>query len=152
MDSAATRNVALLSIYPEFADQIFAGSKTIELRRIQLPDELEHVVVYATSPVMKIVGYFDVAEIVRDTPANIWKQYRAVAGIDRKRFFSYYESRNMAVGIKIGRIHPLPIPRKLSFLAKKLTPPQSIQYLPQSYVAKLQACIAQKRASPLIGA
>ena len=145
MDSASTRNVALLSIHPEFADQIFDGSKTIELRRIQLPDELEHVIVYSTSPIMKIVGYFDVAEIVRDTPTKIWNQYQAVSGIDRKRFFDYYDSRPMAVGIRIARVHSLPTPRKLSFLGRNLTPPQSIQYLPYSRITKLQTCIEQKQ-------
>ena len=63
MDSSATRNVVLLSIHPEFADRIFDGSKTIELRRISLPPELKHVVVYSTAPVMKIVGYFDVDDL-----------------------------------------------------------------------------------------
>ena len=145
MDSASTRNVAILSIHPEFADQIFDGSKTIELRRIQLPDELEQVIVYSTSPIMKIIGYFDVAEIVRDTPTKIWNQYRAVSGIDRKRFFDYYDSRNVAVGIKIARIHSLPKPKELSFLGRDLRPPQSIQYLPYSCITKLQASINQKQ-------
>ena len=144
MDSATARSVALLSIYPEFAEKIFNGSKTIELRRISLPDDLEHVIVYSTSPVMKIVGYFDVAEIVRDTPSKIWKQYGSVAGIDKKRFFSYYESRESAVGIRIRSTHPLPDPKKLSFLSRDLKPPQSIQYLPHSYIAKLQTCIAKE--------
>ena len=87
MDSSTTRNVALLSIHPEFVERIVDGSKTIELRRISLPAELRHVVVYATAPVMKIVGYFDVEEIVQDSPANVWRDYCGVAGIDKKRFF-----------------------------------------------------------------
>ena len=139
MDSPATRRIALLSIYPEFVERIFDGSKTIELRRIPLPDELAHVIVYATSPVMRIVGYFDVAKVVHDTPAKIWNQYREVLGIDRKRYFKYYESRDIATGILVQKTHQLPTPRKLSFLSKSLTPPQSIQYLPESALGRLQS-------------
>ena len=63
MDSPTARNVALLSIHPEFVERIFDGTKTIELRRISLPSELKHVVVYSTAPIMKIAGFFDVEEI-----------------------------------------------------------------------------------------
>lgn len=143
MDSSTARNVALLSIHPEFADQIFDGSKTIELRRINLPADLKHVVVYVTSPVMKVVGFFDVEDIVRDTPLKIWDMYGAAAGIDEQRYFQYFESRETAVGIRIQQTHPLPKPRKLSCLSRKLTPPQSIQYLPWSAIDKLRRLIAE---------
>ena len=43
---------ALLSIKPEFADMIFAGTKRYEFRRaIFKRNDLEGVLVYASSPV-----------------------------------------------------------------------------------------------------
>ena len=147
MDSTTNRNVALLSIHPEFANKIFDGSKSIELRRIKLRDEVQHVIVYVTSPIMKVVGYFDIEEIVEETPEFIWRTYGAVAGIDRERFFQYYDQRDLAVGIKIRRTHLLPRPKKLSFLSPKLTPPQSIQYLPFSTILKLRSANPEKRAA-----
>lgn len=149
MDSTTTRNVALLSIHPEFVDRIFDGSKTIELRRINLPLELKHVVVYATSPVMRVVGFFDVQDIVRDTPLNIWDTYGDTSGIDEERYFQYFESRETAIGIRIKKVHPLPKPRKLSCLSRNLTPPQSIQYLPWSALVKLRRIIADEPAQIL---
>ena len=147
MDSTTNRNVALLSIHPEFVEKIFDGSKTIELRRTKLRD-VQHVVVYATSPVMKIVGHFDVEEIVEDTPNNLWRDYRATTGIDKKRFFQYYENRKLAVGIKIKQTHLLATPRKITFLSPDLTPPQSVRYLPFSAILKLRSCARpRKRAA-----
>ena len=50
----------LLSIKPEFADKIFNGTKKYEYRRsIFKKKEVKTVVVYASSPIQKIIGEFE---------------------------------------------------------------------------------------------
>lgn len=49
---------AVFSIKPYFADAILDGSKTVELRKVAPKKPIERVWIYATAPVMRIVGHF----------------------------------------------------------------------------------------------
>jgi predicted transcriptional regulator len=49
---------AVFSIKPYFADAILDGSKTVELRKVAPKRPVERVWIYATAPVMRIVGHF----------------------------------------------------------------------------------------------
>jgi predicted transcriptional regulator len=55
----------ILSIKPQFARKIFEGSKLFEFRRsiFKNPD-VNKVVVYASAPISKIVGEFEIEEIL----------------------------------------------------------------------------------------
>ena len=55
----------LLSIKPEYVDAIFAGSKHYEFRRrIFANRDIERIIVYASSPVQRVVGEFEIDEII----------------------------------------------------------------------------------------
>ena len=49
---------AVFSIKPYFADAILDGSKTIELRKVAPKKPVERAWIYATAPVMRIIGHF----------------------------------------------------------------------------------------------
>jgi predicted transcriptional regulator len=65
----------LLSIKPEFAEMIFSGSKRYEFRRsiFRNPD-VKTIVVYASSPVQKVIGEFEIETIINAELENLWKQ------------------------------------------------------------------------------
>ena len=49
----------VLSIKPEFANKIFDGSKKFEFRKVIFKNEkIKTVIVYASSPVQKVIGGF----------------------------------------------------------------------------------------------
>ena len=49
-------------------------------------------------PVKKIVGYFEVDEIIHKSPEELWNSYSEVSGISKKDFFEYFKDREIAVG------------------------------------------------------
>ena len=84
----------LLSIKPEFALRIFDGSKKYEYRRIIFKRrEVETVVVYASDPIRRIIGEFDISEILHEELEQLWAQTCNHAGITKTRFMEYFENR-----------------------------------------------------------
>ena len=119
----------LLSIKPEYASRIFDGSKRYEYRRVAFSRAgVTTAVVYVTVPVGRVVGEFEVGEILSGNPAAIWRKTKEHAGISRKRFFDYFGEADVGYAIEIKDpllYHtPLSVRRDL-----KVFPPQSFLYL-----------------------
>ena len=76
----------LLSIKPEFAFKIFDGEKKYEFRKVVFKNpKVKTVVVYASSPVQKVIGEFEIEDILSSNPNEIWKKTKKYSGItDRK--------------------------------------------------------------------
>ncbi|NWD78912.1 ASCH domain-containing protein [Pseudomonas reactans] len=120
----------LLSIKPEYASKILSGEKRFEFRKVGFSNPAVHtVVIYATKPVGKIVGEFEVTNIYQDSPSKIWEQTKAFAGVNKKFFDSYYEGRTRAVAIAVGRVVAYDIPFDLKELDGPKSPPQSFCYI-----------------------
>ena len=123
----------LLSIKPKYADLIFAGIKTIELRRVCPkvgPGDL--VLVYVSSPRMALVGGFEVAGIVSEEPLAAWKEWQIQACVDKEAFLRYFEGTIKAYGIQIGRIWQFETATELKTLRRRkggFHPPQSYRYV-----------------------
>lgn len=124
--------VLFISVKPEFVEKIFNGSKTIELRKSAPNVKKDDVVIiYSTSPVMAVIGTCRVKEIITLKPTKLWNDYSNKFGIDRKRYFEYYEGKEIAVGIvlkdvkKISKEIPL---SKLRAKFRNFHPPQTFRY------------------------
>jgi len=94
----------LLSIKPEFAEKIFAGTKKYEYRRsiFKNPD-VKTVVVYASSPVQKVIGEFELDSIIFTDIENLWKLTEQSSDTSRSFFFQYYKGKYKGYAIKIGK-------------------------------------------------
>lgn len=131
-------SVALVSIRPPFAAAILDGSKKVEFRRTRMSDELSLVVIYATSPIQRILGTFEVDGAVVLEPRIAWTLYGHMGAIDRTSFDSYYEGAETGYVIRIRNPRPLENgPMALSSLAPNLRPPQSFRYLPKAMLNRL---------------
>lgn len=65
----------LLSIKPEFADKIFEGTKRFEFRRAIFKNtNVKKVVVYASSPVQKVIGEFEIDFIFKNRLEELWSE------------------------------------------------------------------------------
>src|SRR5690349_8510419 len=102
------RTHALLSIKPVYADAIFGGRKRFEFRRAIFRREVRVVVVYATSPVSRVLGEFDVNEVISDEVGALWKRTQSKAGIDCAGFFRYFAGRDVGHAISIGNVRRYP--------------------------------------------
>ena len=121
-----------ISVKPEFVEKIFNGSKTIELRKSAPNIKNEDVIIiYSTSPVMAVIGTCRVKEIISLKPAKLWNDYSNKFGIDRKRYFEYYEGKEIAVGIVLKDVKKISKEIPLSKLRAKFAnfhPPQTFRY------------------------
>lgn len=137
MAPPTTGRVALFSIKPQYAEAILGGIKEVEFRRTRLAPDVSHVVIYATAPVKKIVGMFEVAGVDCARPRSLWRTYRRVGGIDAADFNDYFTGIDFAYAIKVRAARRLTVPLDLSKISPTLRPPQSYQYLPTQMVATL---------------
>jgi predicted transcriptional regulator len=121
---------AILSIKPDFAEAIFRGEKQFEFRRKVFKTETPtKVFVYASAPISKVIGHFEVAGIISKRPANLWRDTKHAAGISRAYFFEYFTGCDEGHALKVQK--PVRYRRPLS-LHKAFgieRPPQSFCYV-----------------------
>lgn len=92
---------AILSIKPEFVDEIVAGTKRFEYRKSIFKQPVEKVYIYASSPVGRIVGEFTSGEILQDSPDRIWRRTSRYSGISKSFFDGYFKGRAEGYAIEI---------------------------------------------------
>ena len=119
----------LLSIKPEFADKIFDGTKKFEFRRtIFSKTHINTVIVYASSPVQRVIGEFEINQVLFDDIENLWLRTRDFAGIDENYFFKYFLDKNKGYAIEIKKVKKYKTPLQLQD-RYKIQPPQSFAYI-----------------------
>ncbi|MCC7571697.1 hypothetical protein KO465_10350 [Candidatus Micrarchaeota archaeon] len=119
----------LLSIKPEFAEMIFNGTKKYEFRRTIFKDKnVNIVVVYASSPIQRVIGEFEIDTILNDNLQELWNRTKYYSGISEDYFFEYFNNREHGYAIKIKktRMYKQKLSLKDDF---NMTPPQSFRYM-----------------------
>lgn len=119
----------LLSIKPEFAEQIFNGTKKYEFRRTLFKNrEVKTIVVYASSPVQQVIGEFDIEDILSDDISSLWDKTKEHSGISKSYFLKYFSNkeRGYAIRIKQTRRYHRGLSIRDDF---NVSPPQSFMYL-----------------------
>jgi predicted transcriptional regulator len=120
----------LLSIKPEFVEEIVLGRKKFEYRKsIFKRNDIPSVVVYATKPYGKVIGEFEIEKILFDKPNNIWNQTKKYSGITKSYFNSYFEGREKGFAIQIKEFKEYEMPLDLFEFDNTLkAAPQSFCY------------------------
>lgn len=117
----------LLSIKPEYVEKIFNGSKKYEIRKnIFKRKNIKKIIIYSSSPISKIVGEFEIEDIITDNLENIWDIIKNDSGVSIDFFYQYFEDKSKAYAIKIGKIKKYRKAKKLEEF--------NINYAPQSYI------------------
>lgn len=148
MVSTATGRVMLLPIHPQYAEAILAGTKTVEFRRRVVPDDVTDVVMYATAPMQRIVGAFEIARVVTATPAQAWHRFRNAGGIGQAAFDSYFAGAEQAFVIEIHNPRWFSSSFGLSDVDEDLRPPQSYQYLKDHQLRRTRQLAARGAGLP----
>ena len=97
----------LMSIKPQYADAIARGEKRIEFRKQPIAKTVKKIYVYSSYPKKRIIGYFDVEEVVCDTPSILWNKYSSTGSISKKSFFKYFNGKTSGFGILFEKFHSL---------------------------------------------
>lgn len=120
----------LLSIKPEYAESILLGDKKYEFRKsIFRNKDVKTVVIYATMPVGKVIGEFEIDGILALDPKELWKKTKRYAGISRDFFDSYFSERDCGFAIQVKNPKRYDIPMHLNELVPGAIPPQSFRYI-----------------------
>jgi predicted transcriptional regulator len=132
-----------LSIHPLFVDKIFAGEKTIELRR-RRPRSVagDWIAIYATTPERKLRGIARVTEVRVGGVREMWPEARLQAAVTQKEYESYFTDCERAVGIvladPVSFAEPVSLER-LRELWPNFQPPQGFRYLDDEQVKVIQS-------------
>lgn len=127
----------LMSIKPIYAEMIFNGKKTIELRR-KLPKNISKgslILVYASSPQKLLLGAFTVKKIISSPLVSLWKKVSKKSCIDLEDFNTYFNGCEIGYGICIDNYWSFPNPVSLGEIKtidERFNIPQSFRYLKES--------------------
>lgn len=119
----------ILSIKPKYANAIIDGSKLYEYRKV-LPKntDIDKVYIYASKPIMAIIGEFTIGSIISDTPQILWELTNKEGGTTRSQFFSYFNGKETAHAIKIKGVRRFPTPIDPKTIIKGFIAPQNFIY------------------------
>ncbi|OTQ72716.1 MULTISPECIES: ASCH domain-containing protein [unclassified Gilliamella] len=120
----------LLSIKPEFAEKILSGEKRFEFRKNMFKKKsVKTIVIYATMPIGKVVGEFDIDHVISDKPSLIWEKTKKYAGVSKRFYDEYFDERPLAFAIAVGKVTMYEEPKPLNYLGNNIVAPQSYRYL-----------------------
>ena len=116
---------ALFPIKKEYVKKIFDGSKAYEYRKSFCSLEVDTIVIYESRGKGLVVGEFEIADRLCDTPRNIWERTKGYAGISESDFFSYFDGRDKACAYVVGNVNV--------FLKPKTLQDYGINVVPQNF-------------------
>ena len=130
----------IISIRPNFAEAIFSGVKTIELRRRvpQLPIGTK-LWIYATKPTGAVLGYAMVDGVVSGSLDEIWAVSIERAGVSRAAFDAYFAGLEKGVALILSHVRqgqPVTI-AALKIIRPRFHPPQTTARISESEASLL---------------
>lgn len=139
----------LISIQPRYADSIFSGMKTIELRRTRPSvTKGDMLAIYVSAPAQELRGIARISGVAEATPAQLWSQMGHRSGVTYQEFIQYFAGTSHAYGILLSAIERLPTPRSLKQLRDDIPgfcPPQVYRYLDPTQLSLLGISAAERR-------
>lgn len=117
----------LMPINPEYVDEILAGRKKYEYRKIKAKrTNIDKMIIYSTFPVMKVVAEVEIKGILQENPEQLWELTKNYSGVTKEFYNQYYKNKNIAIAYELGKIVKYEKPKDLIDIG--------INYIPQSFV------------------
>ncbi|MFW6233359.1 MAG: hypothetical protein ACOC3Z_01715 [Nanoarchaeota archaeon] len=128
----------LFSIKEKFSKKIYDKDKLVEFRRqnINIKDN-EICLIYTTSPIKKITGYFVVKKKIRASLNQLWELTKNIAGISFSEFKDYFKNCLEGTAIVFKKAKEFSSKISLEELQKKFNgfrPPQSYYNLNDDFI------------------
>jgi predicted transcriptional regulator len=126
----------LLSVRQKYANRIFSGTKTVELRRYcPRVSKGDTILVYVPSPVKALCAVLTVDKVVRAEIDKLWSQVENEADITIEEYLDYFVDSTVGWGIYFDDVYLFPSPLYLDELKEmwpSFHPPQRFYYLPSN--------------------
>lgn len=118
----------LISINPEHVQNIIAGIKKYEYRKIAAKQDISSIIIYETTPIKRIVAEAEIIDVLELPPEELWEQTKHESGISKAFFDRYFDNRTIAFAYKLGEIKVYDKPKTLMDYGIKAAP-QSFVYV-----------------------
>lgn len=119
---------AVFSIHPRFAKLILSGKKACEYRRRLPAKNISSILIYATSPISKIIGEVKVENVLLLKKEELWSLTTQIGGISKSEFDEYFHGAPKAGALLLS--NPVSYKKPLTIEEVGLTrPPQSFCYM-----------------------
>jgi type I restriction enzyme S subunit len=122
----------LMSIQPLIGRRIMSGRKKYEYRRSIFRKPVNRIYLYLSSPVRKIVGYFNYQGYIEGSVQEIWEATKDRAAATEAAYLDYFKNTHKAFAIPIDSFitfdPPLDPWKTPGFL-----PPQSFRYIKSGF-------------------
>ena len=115
----------LLSIKPEYVNRIISGKKKFEFRKFRCRKGIDTIVIYATTPMKKVIGEVVLVNIIEGNVDYVWHKTKGFRGILKRDYEKYYEKREVAIAYQLGKVTVYEKPMRLEDFG--------IHYVPQSF-------------------
>ncbi len=125
---------AILSIKPQFVEEIIAGRKKYEFRKKVFKKHVQKIYIYASSPVCRIIGEFELGDILEGQPNRIWTLTNKMSGISEEYFKAYFCNKDIAYALEIKAFKSYEEPINPYSIFGKFTPPQSFCYVSKDFM------------------
>ena len=138
----------LFSIKEKYSNKIYSKEKLVEFRRQNVNiHKGEFCLIYTSSPVKKITGYFIVKEKIRTSIRKLWELTKEIAGISYIEFREYFKECKLGTAIIFKKIQKFTKAWGLDDLRKKgdFSPPQSYCNLNDFLIKLYNSLIPQKQ-------
>jgi predicted transcriptional regulator len=123
----------IVSIKPEYARNIIAGRKTVELRRRFADTSAvgRWMLIYSSSPEKAIIGAAKIKNVHRMMVEDLWETFREEACVTRSTFLNYFSGVTEGVGVMLGLATSFNMTIPVSELRERFSfhPPQSYRYV-----------------------
>lgn len=126
--------IAFMPIKPIYAERIVDGSKKFEFRRASIKGDLTHLIIYASSPVKKIIGIAAVDGVDVLCPLETWGNTKHAAGISQEAFLDYFQGKEKAVTIRLRDVLQLDREVCPKEIEADFKVPQSFKYVQSDFL------------------
>jgi predicted transcriptional regulator len=136
----------LLSVKPKYVDLILAGTKTVEFRRSWAVQEVGVLVIYASSPVQKLVAIANVDGVQHLSPTRLWKvSQQCGGGLTQAELKAYYAGKDRGFAVMLGKVKPAHKQADPKELFPGFVPPQSFRYLDEKELRLVESKLLGKK-------
>lgn len=140
-----TNKFALLSIYPRYANKILSGEKRLEFRKSWASSDVSSFVIYATTPVQKIVGIARVKQVHKGSATALWQLAQQIGGgVSRRVLYDYFRGKPEGFAIEIESVLPCSTPLDPELYLPNFTPPQSFVYLERAIYKRIETAVTKQ--------
>ncbi|NJP31924.1 hypothetical protein [Micromonospora thermarum] len=146
-----TPRTLLLSLRPRFAEAILAGTKTIEIRRRPVNARPgTPVILYASSPLMAVVGTARLDRVDAEDPEIAWQRNQRTLGLSRQEYEAYLAGVTCAYLLRLRQVNTLNEPLPLHRLRRDapFQPPRSFRYIAASDPTTLKDLVPADSRAP----